>query len=664
MAVLEDPPVRPGVADRSRVRTTVPAAEAPDHHDRDDEHAREQTFAWPEAARIALVALAAAAVWFRVWEPLASVSVIGVLGVIVGGWPIFKEAAENIVARRMTMELSMSIAIVAAAAIGEFFTALVITLFVVVAEVLEGMTVSRGRRAIHDLLDFLPRSVSVRRGGAVHDVDTDDLKVGDAVLVNPGGRVPVDGKVLSGHSFLDQARITGESMPVEKVAGAPVYAGSINQSGAIEIRAECIGRDTSYGKIIEAVERAERSRAPVQRLADRMAAYLVYFALGAAALTFLITRDVRSTISVVIVAGACGIAAGTPLAILGGIGRAARLGAIIKGGLYLESLGRVDTIVLDKTGTLTFGRPEAQTIVPTEGVSPEAVLEAAASAEVRSEHPLGQAIVTYARAQGRTILEPERFDYTPGRGITAVVGGATILVGNRALMMERDVAVPATLAVGLDAASEIFVARNGRLLGTIAVADTVRPEARRAIEALARMRLRTILLTGDTTAVANAVARSLGIGEVEADLLPEDKLARIKELVVHDRVVAMLGDGINDAPALTEATVGVAMGSGTDVARESADIVLLGNDLVRFVDTVAIARRTRRIIWHNFVGTIAVDTIGIVLASLGFLNPLLAAFIHVASEMTFILNSARMLPRAAGSSHVVDAPIPSALAAR
>jgi P-type Cu+ transporter len=265
--------------------------------------------------------------------------------------------------------------------------------------------------------------------------------------------VPVDGTVLSGHSFLDQARITGESMPVEKVAGSPVYAGSINQSGAIEIRAERIGRDTSYGKIIEAVERAERSRAPVQRLADRMAGYLVYFALGAAALTFLITRDVRSTISVVIVAGACGIAAGTPLAILGGIGRAARLGAIIKGGLYLESLGRVDTIVLDKTGTLTFGRPEVQTIVPTESVSPEAVLEAAASAEVRSEHPLGQAIVTYARAQGRTIVEPKRFDYTPGRGITAAVGGATILVGNCALMADRASWADPTWRCGFEASS-------------------------------------------------------------------------------------------------------------------------------------------------------------------------------------------------------------------
>ncbi len=235
---------------------------------------------------------------------------LGIVGLLVGGWPILKEAFDNLIARRMTMELSMTIAIVAAAAIGEFFTALIIALFVLVAEVLEGMTVSRGRHAIRDLLEFLPRSVSVRRSDGVWKISAAELQVGDTVLVNPGGRVPVDGTVLSGHSYLDQSRITGESMPVEKTSGTLVYAGSINQSGAIEVRAERIGRDTSYGKIIEAVEQAERSRAPVQRLADRMAGYLVYFALGAALLTFLITRDIRSTISVIIVAGACGIAPG------------------------------------------------------------------------------------------------------------------------------------------------------------------------------------------------------------------------------------------------------------------------------------------------------------------------------------------------------------------
>lgn len=643
MTIDANDAVRPSAAGEAHVQITAPITETKDETDN-----REHGFEWTDAARIAFVAVAAAALWFEVWEPVRSVSLIGVIGLLVGGWPIFKEALENILARRMTMELSMTIAIAAAAAIGEIFTALVITIFVLVAEVLEYMTVSRGRHAIHDLIHFLPQTVAVRRPGGVRQIHVDELRIGDAVLVNPGERVPVDGTVLNGHSFLDQSRITGESMPVEKTTGSPVFAGSINQSGAIEVRADRIGRDTSYGKIIEVVERAELSRAPVQRLADRMAGYLVYFALGAAALTYLITRDLRSTISVVIVAGACGIAAGTPLAILGAIGRAARLGAIIKGGLYLETLGHVDTVVVDKTGTLTYGHPEVQKVNPAEGVPIEAVLDAAATAELRSEHPLGQAIVNYARAQGRSIPEPERFDYTPGRGISASLAGKIILVGNQALLMERGIIVPALLVIAAEGASEILVARDDQLLGAIVVADTVRPEAGQAMESLGRMHMRTILLTGDTGLVAEAVARRLGITEVHADLLPEQKMARIKALIDQGRVVAMLGDGINDAPALTQASVGVAMGSGTDVARESADVVLLGNNLMRFVETVAIAQQTRRIIWQNFAGTIAVDAVGVVLAGMGFLNPLLAAFIHVTSELVFILNSARLLP---GANH-------------
>jgi heavy metal translocating P-type ATPase len=646
------------LAEQASVRTTAPAVldqrEGPAHdhhgHDHDDDHEEGHDhihgFDWLEAARIALVALAAVAVWFKLWEPFSSVSLIGIAGLVGGGWPILKEAFENVLERRMTMELSMTIAIVAAAAIGQFFTALIITLFVLVAEVLEGLTVGRGRKAIRDLLEFLPREVSVRRSGAIQAVSAEELRIGDAILVAPGGRIPVDGTVLSGHSFVDESRITGESMPTEKTADADVFAGSINQSGALEIRAERIGRDTSYGKIIEAVERAERSRAPVQRLADRLAGYLVYFALGAAALTYLITRDIVSTISVIIVAGACGIAAGTPLAILGGIGRCARLGAIVKGGVHLETLGRVDMVVIDKTGTLTFGRPEVQRIVSAQGMSTDEILDAAASAELRSEHPLGKAIVAYVRAQGRPIREPERFDYTPGRGITALVDGATVLVGNAALMQDGGGAVPLSLRHDKEAASDVFVARNGQILGVIAVSDTVRPEAGEAIAALNKMGVRTLLLTGDSRAVADAVARQLGISEIVAEALPEEKLARIRAFVKGDgRVVAMVGDGVNDAPALVEASVGVAMGSGTDVARESADVVLLGNDLVRFVETLRVARRVRRTIWQNFAGTLAVDALGIVLAACGLLGPLLAAFIHVSSEMTFILNSARLLPR-------------------
>lgn len=613
-------------------------------HDHDHgHHDHDHPFEWPEAVRIGIVAVAAAAVWFQLWEPFPSISLIGVIGLAIGGWPIVREAFANVLQRRMTMELSMTIAIVAAAAIGEFFTALVITLFVLVAEVLEGMTVGRGRKAIRDLLEFLPREVSVRRTGTVATISADELAIGDAILVAPGGRIPVDGTVISGHSFVDESRITGESLPVEKLEGASIFAGSINQSGALEVHTELIGRDTSYGKIIEAVERAERSRAPVQRLADRMAGHLVYFAIASAIVTYLITRDIYSTISVIIVAGACGIAAGTPLAILGGIGRSARLGAIVKGGVHLEVLGKVDTVVVDKTGTLTFGRPEVVAVAPAPNVDEADLLAAAASAELRSEHPLGKAIIARARADGLSLPEPDRFAYTPGRGIAADVAGDRMLVGNALWLSSNDVALP----IGSEpvaGSSEVLVARGGQYLGSIAVADTVRPEAAAAMQSLWLMGIRTILLTGDSEAVANAVGRSLNIGEIGAELLPEDKLARVRALIAEGRCVAMVGDGVNDAPALAEADVGVAMGSGTDVAQESADIVLLGNDLARFVETLKVARRTRGIIWQNFAGTIGIDLLGIGLAAFGLLGPLLAAFIHVASEMMFILNSARLLP--------------------
>jgi heavy metal translocating P-type ATPase len=611
----------------------------------DHEEGGERGVAWSELARIALVGLSAAAVWFRLWEPLPQASVVGLVATLVGGYPIFKEALENLLERKMTMELSMTIALGAALAIGEFFTALVITLFVLVAEILEGLTVSRGRRAIQELLNYLPRTASVRRGVEVRDIPLEELRIGDLVLASPGGRLAVDGTVVGGHSYVDEATITGESMPVEKMEGAHVYAGTINQSGALEVRAERLGRDTSFGKIIEAVERAERSRAPVQKTADRLAGYLVYFAIGAALLTFAITRDARSTISVIIVAGACGIAAGTPLAILGGIGRAARQGSIIKGGLYLEILAAVDTVLFDKTGTVTYGAPEVRAILPVPGVSATTLLEAAAVAERRSEHPLGKAILKRAAELGVKAVDPDAFAYTPGRGVVARLGAERIMAGNRALLSENGTAIAEDF--GHDpSASEVWIAIGSRVLGAIRIADSLRPEAKEAVGALKALGMRTVLLTGDQRNVAEAVAGELGIDDCKAELLPDEKMGEVRRLVDKGLTVAMVGDGVNDAPALAAASVGIAMGSGTDVARESAHIVLLGNDLQKLVETVRIAKRTRRTIMQNFAGTLLVDGIGILLAALGFLNPLLAAFIHVSSELTFILNSARLLPAA------------------
>jgi Cd2+/Zn2+-exporting ATPase/Cu+-exporting ATPase len=615
------------------------------------DNAHEHPLTWREINRVLFVAAAAAAIWFLGggWNPY--ITIIGVICTLVGGFPIFHEACENLVGRRMTMELSMAIAIIAALAIREIFTALVITLFVLVAEILEGLTVGRGRKAIQHLVDLLPGTATVRRNGSWTDVEIREISTDDEVLVRPGGRIPVDGKVVGGHSFVDQAPITGESMPVEKHPGAVIYAGTINQSGAIEVRVERLGRDTTFGKIIEAVETAEESRAPIQGIADRLAGYLVYFAFGAAVLTFLISRDIRSTISVIIVAGACGIAAGTPLAILGSIGRAAQQGAIIKGGFYLEKLGEVDTVLLDKTGTLTYGTPELVDVCPARDVSATLLLNTAAIAESRSEHPIAKAILRKATQLGIPYEDPGQFEYTPGKGIIARSDGDEIMVGNQHFLLERGVQLNQKNDAGLG--SEIFVAHGGRFLGTLQIADTLRPEAKDAIQSLKSMRLRTVLLTGDAKFVAEDVGRKLGVDEIVSDLLPEGKLQYVKQLNEKGHTVAMVGDGINDAPALMQASVGVAMGSGTDVARESADVVLIGSDLSKLVETLQIARRCRRTIMQNFVGTLLVDSIGVGLAAFGFLNPLLAAFIHVSSEMVFILNSARLLPPASRANQFV-----------
>ena len=611
---------------------TMPAAHDV-HHDR--------AFEPIALLRLGIGVIGAVMLWFGIGASVIAPAWIGIGCLLFCGWPIFHEAIENLLMRRMTMELSMSIAIIAAATIAEYFTALVVSLFVLVAEELEHITVARGRTAIKDLVDFIPPNARIRRNGAIISVAVEEILLGDAVLLSPGEKAPVDGRVIAGHSSMDQSRITGESMPAGKDIGSQVYAGSINQTGALEILVERVGRDTSFGRIIEAVEAAEQTRAPVQKLADQLAGYLVYFSFAAASLTFWLTRDLRDTISVIIVAGACGIAAGTPLAILGGIGRAARLGSIIKGGIHLETLGRIDTVILDKTGTLTYGEPRVRAVHAADGISEQTLLALAASAELHSEHPLARAVVKAAQEQALPLTEPAEFHYTLGRGITAQIDGKTVLIGNRKLLTEAGIPVPERNKD--TTGSDILVGIDGRYGGDIEVADHVRPEAASAMRAFAEMGVKTVLLTGDIAPVAQEVATALSIAEFRADLLPEDKLDHVRDLVQKKHAVAMVGDGVNDAPALSAATIGIAMGSGTDIAKESAQVLLIGNDLVKLVETIRIARQTRAIIWQNFAGTLLVDAIGIGMAAFGYLNPLLAAFIHVGSELLFLSNSARLL---------------------
>ena len=635
--------------------------------------------------RIAVVGLAVLGAWVAgaTGTPGWAVGAVGAAALLVGCWPLVVEAVGDLRERRMSMELSMLLAIVAAAAIGEWVTALAVTVFALCAEVLEDLSMDRGRDALTDLMSFLPQTARVVTGphtDEVSEVPLDEVRPGQVIALSPGGRVPVDGVVRTGRADVDQSRITGEALPVQVGPGDRVPAGSITR-GALELEVERVGEDSSYGRIVAAVRHAQSSRAPVQRLADRLAARIVYLALAAALITFLTTRDVRATISVIIVAGACGVAAGTPLAVLAAIARAARCGAFVKDGTHLEQLSAVDTVVLDKTGTLTVGAPRVVSVTPVESVAQPGAGEAeilalAAAAEWNSEHPIGRAIRTEAAVRDLTVPVPDDVAYSPGAGVSARVDGRRITVGRREDQEGRDRARTrpasddthdatdadgATDAVSSTASdfksdpeapaatSVVEVRADGRLLGTIALADRLRQGAATAVRDLSDMGLEVLMLTGDSPASARHVARVLGMAEeqVRAGLLPTDKEKVIDSLRRAGKCVAMVGDGVNDAPALSAADVGVAMGTGTDVAREAGDVVLVGSAPADLVETVRVARRARRIIMVNFVGTVVVDVVGMIAAGLGLLGPVAAALVHVVSESAFILNSARLVPRPA-----------------
>lgn len=533
----------------------------------------------------------------------------------------------------------MLIAVIAAALIGEWITALVIVTFVLVAEILEDLTMDRGRDALTELLSFLPNTVQVMREGQLQTLPLSEVTTNDVLVVSPGGSIPVDGVVVNGQSSVDQSRITGEPLPVDVREGSQVFAGSINQVGALEVRAERVGLESSYGQIIASVQAAQEDEPPIQRLGDWVAAYLVYFALGGAILTYLLTRDVTATISVIVVAGACGIAAGTPLAVLAAIARTARKGVFIKGGAHLESLAQVNTVLVDKTGTLTTGELSVTSVTIAPGVDRSEFLRLLASAEAYSEHPLGQAIVRFAQDAGVTLSLPSMFAYAPGYGIRATVDGVQIAAGNTKLV--KDAPTPTDDG---SIASLVNVSLNGTYAGTVRLADTIRETSAQAVRDLQAMGIRVEMVTGDHPVAAQAVADKLGIRDVHAGLLPREKMAHIEALRTKGDRVVMVGDGVNDAPALAKANVGVAMGGGTGVAREGADVILISSDLNDLVGAVTTAQRARRIIFFNLVGTIVVDLAGMALAGVGLLTPILAALVHVGSESAFILNSARLIP--------------------
>ncbi|HUI82888.1 MAG TPA: heavy metal translocating P-type ATPase [Candidatus Binatia bacterium] len=545
-----------------------------------------------------------------------------------------------------------------------FEAAAAIVALVLLGQVLELRARSRTSSAIRALLDLSPRQARIMRDdGSEYDVALDRVKVGEKLRVRPGEKIPVDGTVLDGLSSVDESMVTGESMPIEKHAGDKVTGGTVNGTGWLLMRAERVGSDTMLAQIVKMVSEAQRSRAPVQRLADRVAAWFVPAVLAVAVVTFAawllkgpeprLANAIVNAVAVLIIACPCALGLATPMAIMVGTGRGARAGVLIKNAEALETLQKVDTLALDKTGTLTRGKPELMAVVAADGESEERVVRLVASLERASEHPLAAAVVEAAEANRIPLIPAEDFRSLTGLGVVGTVGGHEVAAGNEALLGRLKVEVGELKAeaekLRHDGQTVVFAAMDGRTVGVLGIADPVKPEAVQAVRDLRSQGLRVVILTGDNETTAAAVARQLGISDFEAGVLPDRKADAVKKLQQQGRVVAMAGDGINDAPALAQAQVGIAMGTGTDVAMESAGITLLKGDLAGLARARRLSRAVMRNIRQNLFFAFVYNSVGVPLAAgvlypkFGILlSPIIAAAAMSFSSVSVISNALRL----------------------
>src|SRR6266702_1598114 len=563
--------------------------------------------------------------------------------VLLAGYPIFWNVIKATLRRQVISHTLMSLGVVAALAVGQWPTALVIVFFMRVGEYVEHFTTERSRQAVKRLTALAPQTARVERDGAEHVVPIEGVQVGETVIVRPGESIPVDGEVIGGQATINQATLTGESMPVEVSSGSRVYASTIATLGSIRLKVTQVGADTTFGRVITMVEEAEAHRAPVQRIADRFSAYFLPVVATIALVTFLVSRNPLAVASVLVVACSCSFALATPIAMLASIGAAASRGLLVKGGKYLEVLSRADVLLIDKTGTITVGRPQITDVVPLEGASEEEVLRLAASAERDSEHPLAEAVRHLARERGLALIAPQHFEAIPGRGVRARILGKTMTIGNAGLMQEQAPA-PVQQALEQQGKTLLYVQRDGKLIGVLAASDTIRPEVPAALARLRALGIKHIeLLTGDTARSAAAQAEALGITS-QANLLPEDKIRVVKEYQSQGRTVVMVGDGVNHAPALAQADVGIAMGvMGTDIALEAAHAALMREDWNLVPDLFTIAKRTIRVVKTNLSFTILYNLIGLSLAAFGILPPILAAAAQSLPDLGILANSSRLL---------------------
>jgi Cd2+/Zn2+-exporting ATPase/Cu+-exporting ATPase len=570
---------------------------------------------------------------------------IGLALVVASGWPIFRKVARSTIRRQVTSHTLMTLGALAALAVGQWATAAVVVFFMRVGEYTERLTTEGARRAVKDLTALAPPRARVERSGVEVEVPLEQVAVGEIVIVRPGEVIPVDGAVVAGRASVDQAAITGEPMPLEAGPGSRVFAASLARLGGLKIRATRVGPDTTFGRVVKLVEQAEANRGEVQRFADRFSGYYLPLVTGIAAVTFLITRNPLSTAAVLVVACSCSIALATPIAMLASVGAAAKQGLLIKGGKYLETLARADVLLVDKTGTLTLGRPQVTEIVPLDGQSQDRLLQLAASAERYSEHPLAEAVRAAARSRGLQLLEPDGFRALPGRGGTATLNGDEVAVGNRE-MLPAPVRWPAGAALEAEGKSLLYVACNGRLAGLLAATDTLRPEVPEALAAVRRLGVRQVeLLTGDNERTAADLAKRLGMAH-RANLLPEDKIEVVRSYQAAGHTVVMVGDGVNDAPALAQADVGIAMGAaGSDIAIQAAHVAVMREDWSLVAEAFRIARRTMGVVKTNLAFTAVYNVAGLTLAALGVLPPILAASAQSLPDLGILTNSSRLLRR-------------------
>jgi Cu+-exporting ATPase len=568
---------------------------------------------------------------------------IGWAIVLAGGFPVFREVVRAALRRQVTSGTLMTLGAVAATIAGQWPVGMVVMFFMRVSDYVERFTGERGRQALRDLVALAPQNALVERDDGEQQVALADVRPGDVVVVRPGGKIPVDGVVVGGRATVDQASITGESMPVDVAEGDRVFAATVATGGSLRVRTERVGSGSTFGRVIRMVEEAELHRANVQRLADRVAGWYLPVVVALAVVTFLVSRNLSSVVAVLVVACACSFALATPIAILASVGAAAGRGLLIKGGRYLEALARADAVLIDKTGTLTMGRPRVTDIVDLDGLGEDGVLALAASAERYSEHPLAEAVRTRARERALPLQRPDDFEALPGAGVRSRISGSTVVVGSRRLVC-GDQELMAGRELEAEGKTLLAVMRDERLVGMLAAADTLRPEIPEALQALRELGVRHLeLLTGDNERVAATVAGQLGV-EYRANLLPEDKIAVVRELQAAGRTVVMIGDGVNDAPALAQADVGIAMGAaGSDVAIEAAHIALMRDDWRLVPDAFAIARRTMRVVKLNLGFTIAYNLLGLALAATGVLPPVLAAAAQSLPDFGIVGNSARLL---------------------